>query len=137
LVIIVGLGNIIIHTPYAMSYTFGCSLIVIFLNCKEKTRKIVDKRSPTYRTHLQTKITLSHNFRSKPCPFGLGLRKFALDPVVVIFFKKWQKNYKWWSDLTLRKFALDFDFRKIYKYEIKPPLVIFLLLIYIVSTGFT
>ena len=34
----------------------------------------------------------------QPCPFGLGLRKFALDPVVVIFFKKLQKNYKWWSD---------------------------------------
>ena len=24
---------------------------------------------------------------SKPCPFGLGLRKFALDPVVVNFFE--------------------------------------------------
>ena len=24
----------------------------------------------------------------KPCPFEFGLRKFALDPVVVIFFKK-------------------------------------------------
>ena len=27
----------------------------------------------------------------KPCPFGLGLRKFALDPVVVIFFKNVKK----------------------------------------------
>ena len=26
------------------------------------------------------------------------LRKFTLDPVVVIFFKKCQKNYKCWSD---------------------------------------
>ena len=24
--------------------------------------------------------------RQEPCPFGLGLRKFALDPVVVILF---------------------------------------------------
>ena len=27
----------------------------------------------------------------KPCPFDLGLRKFALDFVVVIFFKKEEK----------------------------------------------
>ena len=32
----------------------------------------------------------------QPCPFDLGLRKFALDPVVVTFFKKCQKNYKCW-----------------------------------------
>ena len=32
----------------------------------------------------------------KPCPFEFGLRKFALDPIVVIFFKKCQKNYKCW-----------------------------------------
>ena len=31
-------------------------------------------------------------YKLKPCPFGLGLRKFALDPVVVIFFKKCQKS---------------------------------------------
>jgi hypothetical protein len=38
----------------------------------------------------------------KPCPFGSGLRKFAPDLVVVIFFaflKK--KNYNWWFDLVL------------------------------------
>ena len=35
--------------------------------------------------------------RLKPCPFGSGLRKFALDPVFVIFFKN-EKKYKWWSD---------------------------------------
>ena len=29
--------------------------------------------------------------RLKPCPFGLGLRKFALDPTLVNFFKKCQK----------------------------------------------
>ena len=34
----------------------------------------------------------------KACPFGSGLRKFKLDPVVVIFFKKCQKNYKCQSD---------------------------------------
>ena len=27
----------------------------------------------------------------KPCPFGSGLRKFSLDPVVVIFFKNAKK----------------------------------------------
>ena len=41
---------------------------------------------------------LYQNQTQKPCPFESGLRKFALDPVVVIFFKKLQKNYKWWSD---------------------------------------
>ena len=40
------------------------------------------------------------------CPFGSGLRKFARDPVVVIFFKN-EKKYKWWSDPVLRKFWLD------------------------------
>ena len=30
--------------------------------------------------------------------YDLGLKKFALDPVDVIFFKKYQKNYKYWSD---------------------------------------
>ena len=28
----------------------------------------------------------------EPCPFGLKLRKFALDPVVEIFFKNAEKN---------------------------------------------
>ena len=27
----------------------------------------------------------------QPCPFGSGLRKFALDPVIVIFFKNAKK----------------------------------------------
>ena len=36
-----------------------------------------------------------------------GLRKFALDPVVAIFFKNWQKNYKWWSDPVVFWNALD------------------------------
>ena len=40
----------------------------------------------------------------KPCPFGSGLRKFALDPVIVFFFSKMQKDHKWWSDPFLRKF---------------------------------
>ena len=49
---------------------------------------------------------------SKPCPFGLGLRKFALDPGVVIFFKKskklqvldqvhFKKNYNDWINQHL------------------------------------
>ena len=30
-------------------------------------------------------------FILEPCPFGFGLVKFALDPVVVIFFKNAEK----------------------------------------------
>ena len=41
----------------------------------------------------------------KPCPFGLGLKKFALDPVVVIFFKKCQKIYKCWIKCISKKFT--------------------------------
>ena len=44
---------------------------------------------------------------TKPCPFGSGLRKFALDPVIAIFFKNEKKKYKWRSDPVLRKFCLD------------------------------
>ena len=51
-----------------------------------------------------------------------GLSKFALDPVVVIFFKKCQKNYKWWSDPVLRKFSLDPTLRK---FALDPVVVIF------------
>ena len=32
----------------------------------------------------------------KPCPFESGLKKFALEPVVMFFFKKCQKDYKCW-----------------------------------------
>ena len=39
---------------------------------------------------------LSPEPNGQACSFGSGLRKFALDPVVVIFFKKCQKNYKCW-----------------------------------------
>ena len=39
----------------------------------------------------------------KPCPFGSGLRKFALEFVIVFFFQKCRKYYKWWSDIVLRK----------------------------------
>ena len=40
------------------------------------------------------------------CPFGLGLRKFALDPVVVISFKKRQKNFKCWIKCISKKFTM-------------------------------
>ena len=30
--------------------------------------------------------------RYEPCPFEFGLRKFALDPVIVIFFQKMSKK---------------------------------------------
>ena len=41
-----------------------------------------------------------------PCPFGSGLIKFALDPVVVFLFKN-EKKYKWWSDPVLCKIWLN------------------------------
>ena len=40
---------------------------------------------------------------SKPCPFDLGLRKFAVDFVVGIIFKNAKKIYMWWFDYVLRK----------------------------------
>ena len=78
------------------------------------------------------KILISKKIQ--PCPFGLGLRKFALDPVFVIFFKKWQKNYKWWSnpivvnffEMHLLQWLDQVHFKKIYNDWIRPPLVIFL-----------
>ena len=35
--------------------------------------------------------------------FEFGLRMFALDPVVVIFFKKCEKNYKSWIKCISKK----------------------------------
>ena len=69
----------------------------------------------------------------KPCPFGLIKR---LDPVVVIFFKKRQKNYKCWINSISKKFTTtgsantcnfswkwkNFDFKKNYNYGIKAQL---------------
>ena len=66
------------------------------------------------------------------CPFEFGLRKFALDPVVVIFFKKCQKNYKCWIKWISKKFTTigsantcnffwkwkKIDFKKKYNYGI-------------------
>ena len=37
-------------------------------------------------------LFLSRHYPLKPCPFALGLRKFALDPTIVIFFKKCKKS---------------------------------------------
>ena len=42
----------------------------------------------------------------EPCPFGSGLRKFALDPVVVIFFRNAKKNTSGGLILSLEKFGL-------------------------------
>ena len=42
----------------------------------------------------------------KPCPFESGLRKFALDPVVVIFFKNVKKVTSGGLILSLAKFGL-------------------------------
>ena len=40
----------------------------------------------------------------KPCPFGSGLRKFALDFVVVVFFFQiCRKKYMWWFGFGHRK----------------------------------
>ena len=35
------------------------------------------------------------------CPFGSGLRKFALDFVVVIFFRNAKQNCKWHFDFVV------------------------------------
>ena len=58
-----------------------------------------------YDDYMQSPVSFDN--RPKPCPFDLGLRKFAHDFVVVIFFKNTKKNYKWWSDYVLRKNWLD------------------------------
>ena len=72
----------------------------------------------------------------KPCPFESGLRKFALDPVVVIFSKKVKKitSVSWSSHCKFFWNALDptlvfcfwkwknFHFQKNYKYGIKAPI---------------
>ena len=44
--------------------------------------------------------------RHKPCPFESGLRKFSLDFVVVIFFKKEEKITSVGLILSLEKFGL-------------------------------
>ena len=43
-----------------------------------------------------------------PCSFESGLRKFALDPVVVIFFKNAKKVTSGGLILSLAKFGLFF-----------------------------
>ena len=42
----------------------------------------------------------------QPCPFDLGLRKFALDFAVVIFFKNANKNTSDGLIMSLEKFGL-------------------------------
>ena len=42
----------------------------------------------------------------EPCPFEFGLRKFALDPVVVIFFKNAENITSGGLILSLAKFGL-------------------------------
>ena len=49
-----------------------------------------------------TPKVLTTSYILKPCPFGLIKR---LDPVVVIFFKKCQKNYKCWIKCISKKFT--------------------------------
>ena len=62
----------------------------------------------------------------EPCPFGLGLRKFALDPVVVIFFQKMSKKLQ----------VLDqVHFKKIYNDWISQHLYFFAFLKKITTTG--
>ena len=69
----------------------------------------------------------------KPCPFDLGLRKFALDPVVVIFFQRMSKkvladpvlvNFFWNAlDPTLIFFFFEMHWsKKNCKYGIKAPI---------------
>ena len=44
--------------------------------------------------------------RQKPCPFDLGLRKFALDFVIVFFFKNAKKNTSGGLIMSLEKCGL-------------------------------
>ena len=43
--------------------------------------------------HHNIEIAVGVMGQPKPCPFGSGLKKFALDFVVVIFFKDAEKNF--------------------------------------------
>ena len=42
--------------------------------------------------HLRSTCTANKSLFFKPCPFGLALRKFALDPFIVIFSLFLKKN---------------------------------------------
>ena len=66
-----------------------------------KFRKI--KTKTTEFQHFSMLKFLDGHSLYKPCPFESGLRKFALDPVVVIFFK----DAKCWFDPVVRKIWLD------------------------------
>ena len=74
---------------------------------------------------LRAKVLLIKRFfiKSKPCPFDLGLRKFALDPVVVIFFKKCQKNYKCQSDPVVVNFFEMHLIQHLWFFWIRAPLI--------------
>ena len=43
---------------------------------------------------------------SQPCPFDLGLRKFALDFVIIIFFKNAKRFTSGGLIMSLEKFGL-------------------------------
>ena len=67
-----------------------CSQLAINNGAKTSQRLHQQNRSVLLKFH---KISLDRSLnRFKACPFGLGLRKFAIDPVIVIFFKKCPKK---------------------------------------------
>ena len=76
-----------IHGTLMVSISF----IPAFIQDQRKQQGVNEAASKRTIEKLKT-ILGFHEF--KPCPFDLGLRKFALDPVVVIFFKNAKKNYK-------------------------------------------
>ena len=57
----------------------------------------------------------------------MGLKKFALDPVVVIFFKKSKKNHKCWIKCISKKITTTGSRANFAKCWIRPPLAIFLI----------
>ena len=88
------------------SYNFFCIFEMKFFSFPKKLQvldqvhfKKNDWIRPTCFWHFWKKLQRLDQVQTfKACPFGSGLKKFGLDPVVVIFFKKCQKNYKCWSD---------------------------------------
>ena len=87
-----------LHSSEAANYClFSHVLKIVLWLTQFKYRESLLFLSSKFR--LQFWLNFSHNLwwqRAKPCPFGLGLRKFALDPTLVNFFKECQKKYKCW-----------------------------------------
>ena len=63
----------------------------------EECQKMLPFRKPIKLLEMEQKLWNVINCpdsagrRGQPCPFGLGLRKFANDSIIVIFFKNAKK----------------------------------------------